>query len=57
MFENWKNTSGKGAKQSWQALMTGELPPEEVQFLKDKELLDNEIFKLSVIENALKSDL
>ena len=37
--------------------MTGELPPEEIEFLKDKALLENEIFKLSVIENALKSDL
>jgi hypothetical protein len=37
--------------------MTGELPPEEVEFLKDKSLMENEIFKLSVIENALKNDL
>ncbi len=37
--------------------MTGELAPEEQEFQREKALLDNDIFKLNVIENVLKSDL
>lgn len=57
MYENWKATSAKTSKKSRQALMTGELPVEEVEFMKEKIILENEIFKLEVIENVLKHDL
>ena len=37
--------------------MTGEKPAEELEYLREKGILDNEIFKLEVIENVLKADL
>lgn len=53
-FENWKLTSKK--KRSRTAMLTGEIPPEEQEFLKDKQQLEKEIFRLDVIENVLFSD-
>jgi len=53
-FENWKLTSKK--KRSRTAMLTGEIPPEEQEFLKDKQQLEKEIFRLDVIENVLLSD-
>jgi len=53
-FENWKLTNKK--KRSRQAMITGEIPPEEQEFLKDKTALEKDIFRLEVIENVLKSD-
>jgi hypothetical protein len=53
-FENWKLTNKK--KRSRQAMITGEIPPEEQEFMKDKAALEKEIFRLEVIENVLKGD-
>lgn len=53
-FENWKLTNKK--KKSRQAMITGEIPLEEQQFLNDKAILEKEIFRLDVIENVLLSD-
>jgi hypothetical protein len=53
-FENWKATTKK--KRSRQAMLTGEIPPEEQEFIKDKNQLEREIFRLEVIENVLNSD-
>lgn len=54
MFENWKLTNKK--KRSRQAMITGEIPLEEQEFLADKGRLEKEIFRLEVIENLLLSD-
>lgn len=53
-FENWKLTTKK--KRSRQAMLTGEIPPEEQEFIRDKQLLEKEIFRLEVIESVLLSD-
>lgn len=53
-FENWKLTSKK--KRSRQAMLTGEIPPEEQEFNRDKQQLEREIFRLDVIENVLLAD-
>lgn len=37
-------------------MITGEIPPEEQEFLRDKAVLDKEIFRLEIIENVLNSD-
>jgi golgin subfamily B member 1 len=37
-------------------MITGEIPPEEQEFLNDKAILEKEIFRLDVIENVLLSD-
>jgi hypothetical protein len=37
-------------------MITGEIPPEEQEFLRDKAILEKEIFRLDVIENVLLSD-
>lgn len=37
-------------------MLTGEIPPEEQEFLRDKQQLEKEIFRLDVIENVLFSD-
>ena len=37
-------------------MLTGEIPPEEQEFLRDKQQLEKEIFRLDVIENVLLSD-
>ena len=37
-------------------MLTGEIPPEEQEFLRDKAILEKEIFRLDVIENVLLSD-
>lgn len=37
-------------------MITGEIPPEEQEFLNDKSKLEKEIFRLEVIENLLSSD-
>ena len=54
MFENWKLTSKK--KRSRTASITGEIPPEEQEFIREKAILDKEVFRLEVIENVLNSD-
>ena len=43
-------------KRSRQALITGEIPPEEQEFLRDKAQLEKEIFRLEIIEGVLLSD-
>ena len=53
-FENWKLTNKK--KRSRQALITGEIPPEEQEFLRDKAQVEKDIFRLEIIENVLNSD-
>ena len=53
-FENWKLTSKK--KRSRQAMITGEIPLEEQEFLRDKAQLEKEIFRLEIIENVLNMD-
>ena len=53
-FENWKLTSKK--KRSRTASITGEIPPEEREFLKDKAAIEKEVFRLEVIESVLNSD-
>lgn len=53
-FENWKLTNKK--KKSRQAMITGEIPLEEQEFINDKQILEKEIFRLDVIENVLLSD-
>jgi len=37
-------------------MITGEIPPEEQDFLNDKAALEKEIFRLEIIENVLLSD-
>ena len=37
-------------------MLTGEIPPEEQEFIADKGKLEREIFRLEVIENVLLSD-
>ena len=41
---------------SSQALLTGEIPEEELQFRRDKETLEKEAFRLEVHDTILKSD-
>ena len=53
-FENWKLTNKK--KRSRQAMITGEIPLEEQEFLRDKSSLEKEIFRLEIIENVLNND-
>ena len=53
-FNHWKATSKKS--KSRQALLTGEVPKEELQFRKDKAELEKEAFRLEVHETILKSD-
>ena len=53
-FEVWKQTSKK--KRSRTASITGEIPPEEKEFLREKGILEKEVFRLEVIENVLSSD-
>ena len=50
----WKQTSKK--KRSRTASITGEIPPEEKEFLREKGILEKEVFRLEVIENVLSSD-
>lgn len=37
-------------------MITGEIPPEEQEFINDKAILEKEIFRLDVIENVLLAD-
>ena len=37
-------------------MLTGEIPAEEIEFNRDKQRLEKEIFRLDVIENVLLSD-
>jgi len=37
-------------------MLTGEIPPEEQEFNRDKQRLTKEIFRLDVIENVLLAD-
>jgi hypothetical protein len=53
-FEQWKLTSKK--KRSRQAMITGEIPMEEQEFLRDKTQLEKEIFRLEIIETVLNMD-
>ena len=51
---NWLQASK--LKQSKQALSTGEIMPEEIEFKKDKAQLEKDLFRLEVIENIIKSE-
>ena len=53
-FNQWKATSKKSKSRT--AMLTGEVPKEELQFRKEKAELENEIFRLEVHETILKSD-
>lgn len=53
-FNHWKATSKKS--KSRRALLTGEVPKEELDFRRDKAELEKEIFRLEVHETILKSD-
>jgi hypothetical protein len=53
-FNHWKATSKKS--KSRQALLTGEVPKEELDFKRDKEILQKEVFRLEVHETFLLSD-
>lgn len=37
-------------------MITGEIPQEEQEFIKDKQQLEKEIFRLEIIENVLVND-
>ncbi len=37
-------------------MITGEIPPEEQEYLRDKGILEKEIFRLEIIENVLNND-
>jgi len=37
-------------------MITGEIPPEEQEFLRDKARFEKEINRLEIIENVLLSD-
>ena len=37
-------------------MITGEIPQEEQDFMRDKAQLEKEIFRLEIIENVIKSD-
>lgn len=37
-------------------MITGEIPPEEQEFLRDKASLEKEIFRLEIIEGVLNTD-
>ena len=37
-------------------MITGEIPPEEQEFLRDKAQLEKEILRLEIIENVLLND-
>jgi hypothetical protein len=37
-------------------MITGEIPPEEQEFLRDKANFEKEIFRLEIIENVLLND-
>jgi hypothetical protein len=54
-FLHWKATSKKSKSRT--AMLTGEKPKEQVQFEKDKGELEKELFRLSVHQTILKSDL
>jgi golgin subfamily B member 1 len=54
-FNHWKATSKKSKSRT--ALLTGEVPKEELQFRKEKAELEREVFRLEVHETILKSDL
>jgi len=53
-FTHWKATSKKS--KSRRALLTGEVPKEELDFRKEKAELERETFRLEVHETILKSD-
>lgn len=53
-FNHWKATSKKS--KSRQALLTGEKPKEELDFLRDKEILQKEVFRLAVHDTFLRID-
>jgi len=52
-FEKWAATK---KKKSRAAMITGEIPPEEQEFIKDKARLTHEILKLSVIQDFCSED-
>lgn len=37
-------------------MITGEIPPEEQEFLRDKAQFEKEIQRLEIIENVLRND-
>lgn len=43
-------------KQAKIAEMNGEMLPEEIEFKKDKDQLEKDLFRLQVLENIIKSD-
>ena len=53
-FNHWKATSKKS--KSRQALLTSEVPKEELDFRRDKEILEKEVFRLKVHETFLRYD-
>jgi len=53
-YNLWKSTSKKSKSRT--ALLTGEVPKEEIQFRKDKLALEKEIFRLEVHQTILRSD-
>lgn len=53
-FNQWKATSKKSKSRT--ALLTGEVPKEELQYRKERLELEREIFRLEVHETILKSD-
>ena len=53
-FNHWKATSKKS--KSRQAMLTGEVPKEELDFRRDKEILEKEVFRLEVHETFLRYD-
>lgn len=51
---NWISPAKQ--KRSKVSLLAGEILPEEIEYKKDRDQLDKEIFRLEVLENIIKSD-
>ena len=53
-FENWKNTHKK--KMARQLRITGEIPPEELEFERQRGELKRELFRRETVEAILRDD-
>ena len=53
VYETWKNTRKKNKRQQ---MITGEIPPEQIEFEKDYAILTNELNIYTSISDMLKND-
>lgn len=51
---NWLSPSK--IKQNHKALVTGEIPEDEIEFRRDKSKIEKDLFRLEVLENIIKDD-